>query len=275
MRLLIFIFFLNQTLFLFAQTFTGNVIDFNTKQPIEYVSIGVKNKDIGTISNNNGEFKITLSKENIKDSIRFSMIGYESKTYSITDLINRFPNLLCLIYLNKKEIELKEIIIRPKVYKQKVLGNDITSRFGQAGFGNSPLGHEIGTLMKIKSSPCFIEDIKFNVSICDFDSIFFRLNIYKLDVNGEPECILKQPIYIQASKKNIKEDLIIDMKKYNIKVESDFIITIEFDKTLGIGAFYLKANLAGNPTYIKETSQSPWKKYPTGVGISSTVIYEK
>jgi len=221
------------------------------------------------------EFKITLSKENINDSIRFSMIGYESKIFSLKDFIKEFPNLLCLVYLNKKEIELKEVIIKPRIYKQKVLGNDITSIFGQAGFGNSPLGHEIGTLMKIKSSPSFIEDIKFNISICDFDSIFFRLNIYKLDINGEPECVLKQPIYIQASKNDIKEDFTIDMKKYNIKVETDFIITIEFVKTLGVGAFYLKANLVGSPTYIKETSQSLWKKYPTGVGISSTVIYEK
>jgi hypothetical protein len=58
----------------------------NLKSPVEYVNIGIVNKNIGTISNNNGEFVLAIPAEFENDSVRFSMVGYVPLTLSVADL---------------------------------------------------------------------------------------------------------------------------------------------------------------------------------------------
>lgn len=43
-----------------AQVFKGKVISANDNKTIAYVNIGIVGKDVGTVSNTNGEFSITL-----------------------------------------------------------------------------------------------------------------------------------------------------------------------------------------------------------------------
>lgn len=101
-----------------AQNFSGKIIDDETKSPIPYVSIkfGANN---GTISNDEGDFSLTLSENSIKtDSLHFSSIGYANKAIAIekfTDsIITLTPKALELssVYLTDEELSADEIIDR-------------------------------------------------------------------------------------------------------------------------------------------------------------------
>lgn len=62
---------------LFAQhKITGVVKNQNTKNPIEYVSIGIKGKNVGTVSTEKGNFEMNIGNEFMGDSLLFSCIGY-------------------------------------------------------------------------------------------------------------------------------------------------------------------------------------------------------
>jgi iron complex outermembrane recepter protein len=71
--------------FSFAQTtVSGSVTDFATNEPLAGVSIVVKGKVIGTITDGDGEFKLEI-KENPPMTLVFSFVGYVTQEIQVTD----------------------------------------------------------------------------------------------------------------------------------------------------------------------------------------------
>jgi hypothetical protein len=106
------------TLFSYSSFFSGNTINSKTKKPVEYVNIGIVGKNIGTVADENGKYKIDLDSKYDNDTLRFSCIGYSSFSIKVAD----FKKLKSDILLEEKITEMKEVVIFPKVFKQKTLG---------------------------------------------------------------------------------------------------------------------------------------------------------
>lgn len=92
---------------LFAQSFTGRIIDVN-KKGISFANVYSNNRTTHTHSNDEGYFSI----ENVKlgDSIIISNVGYETITKRIKSMDNPF-----IIILKKETIQLSNIIIKKKM----------------------------------------------------------------------------------------------------------------------------------------------------------------
>jgi len=83
----------------FGQTYKGKVLSGETKSGIGFVNIGIIGKNVGTVADKLGYFSIVLDDIYNNDSVRFSMIGYESKSY----LVRYFrENSIKTVYLNPK-----------------------------------------------------------------------------------------------------------------------------------------------------------------------------
>ncbi len=70
---------------LYAQnvTVSGRITNAETGNPVEFANIGVENTYLGTASDLNGNFELTLSNA-IKDKvIRVSAVGYQTKSFSV------------------------------------------------------------------------------------------------------------------------------------------------------------------------------------------------
>ena len=143
-----------------GQTFeiSGKIIA-NDKIELEYVSIGIINKSIGTVSDKNGQFILLIDSGLISknDSLRFSMIGYSTKTYSLNQIIklkNKESDLI--IVLNKKIEQLSEIVVYPKWAESRCLGSrkkSLSNRVVNLSINNykgQNLGSEIGRKFRIK-----------------------------------------------------------------------------------------------------------------------------
>lgn len=82
------------TLILFLFTFTltgqnikGTILDKETNKPLAFVNVYFKKEKTGTISNEKGKFNLKLqSKIKQTDTIRFSLIGYHPKEYTLLKL---------------------------------------------------------------------------------------------------------------------------------------------------------------------------------------------
>jgi len=85
----------------------GQVFEADTKIILPYVNIGVKNKSIGTISNENGYFILKLPSSLESDTIIFSFIGFKSKFIPIRNF-----EIDTIIELESKIIPLQEVVIR-------------------------------------------------------------------------------------------------------------------------------------------------------------------
>jgi hypothetical protein len=249
---------------LFAQTITGKVFIDGVKSPAEYVNIGIIGKQIGTVSDGSGKFSIEIPTANREDSLYFSRIGLERKGFKISDLLKMKE---VKIFLSENKIALNEFKVVPKTFKKKILGVRTKSKSVGAGFNNYHLGYELGLRMNVRK-PTYIQKVNINISFCTYDSIFLRLNIYKVEKDDNFENILLEPIYISLPKSALNNTISIDLSSQYLYVEDDFIVSLEYVRELGEGELMFSASMISQATYFRETSQGKWNKIPAPIGIS-------
>ena len=255
----------------------GLVIDKRSKAPLHYVNVGVWNKDQGTTTNALGEFALDVSKVNLNDTLRISMVGYESKIIPVSDLHRERGYIK--VSLNEKKYELNEVGVFDKKLTSKILGNKTESRFFGVKFSSIDLGSEIAIKIKIKQAPTYLEKFQFNISYNTADTAAFRVNIYSMK-GGQPHTnILQENIILRIGKQTGKIEL--DLSKYNIVVAEDFFISLEWIDgnlnsseyaTMSTGIVF-SAGFINKGTYYRKASQGRWKKYPAGVGFNVTAKY--
>lgn len=86
----------------------GKIIDQRSGAPLSFSNVAIKNKALGTISNEQGEFNLTLSSSFISDTIVFSYLGYRNAYIAIKELAIRNNK----IYLLKENYRIKEVVIK-------------------------------------------------------------------------------------------------------------------------------------------------------------------
>jgi hypothetical protein len=248
---------------IFSQFQKGQVLSRETNTGIGYVNVGIIGKNIGTVSDEFGNFTLALDTIYDNDSLRFSMIGYQSKSF----LIGPFKeNALKTVYLNPKFYNLQEVSVtyhKPKVIR---LGNPVTSNQLRSGFANNNLGSEMGVKVFARRQ-VKLKDISINVAICTFDSVTYRLNIYQAENNTEYKNILTEPIYISFSKDKIKKALTFDLSKYSIVIEGNILVSIELYRDLGEGRLLFQTEYFTGITYHRKTSEGTWTEAPGVIGM--------
>ena len=248
---------------IFCQQQNCRVLSSETKSGIAFVNVGIVGKNVGTVTDLNGNFSIELDNIYNNDSIRFSMIGFESKSF----LVSYFKeNSIKTIYLNPKSYILTEVKVFFHRTKEITLGTQVISDALKSGFENNNLGSELGIKVDTKGQ-VKLEDININVATCTYDSVTYRLNIYKIEDKSEYKNILTEPIYISFSKDKIKNVITFDLRKYSILIEGEVLITLELYKDLGEGRLLFYTQFFTGYTYHKKTSEGNWTKAPGLIGM--------
>ncbi|MFK7950445.1 MAG: carboxypeptidase-like regulatory domain-containing protein [Saprospiraceae bacterium] len=266
-------------IFLFGQNvpISGQIIEENNKAAIAYANIGILNRNIGTVTDDNGFFKFELSAE-VKetDTVKISMIGYDSRIFTVVDF-RQMLDQNAVIGLQPKAYNLNTVTIVPKGQIRKIVGNDKRNGIMSVGFGSNKMGREMAALLKIKKQPTYVDKVFVNITQCTYDSIFYRLNIYEYDkkTNQPVRNLLPKPVYVNFTKKETEETLMIDVSHLNILVEDDFIVSLELIKDLGEGDIYFSVNLRKTKGFVRMVSQGEWNKAPIGPSIYAEVLYEE
>lgn len=241
----------------------GKVLSGTTNLGIGYVNVGIIGRNIGTVSDESGNFRINLEKINDDDSIRFSMIGYQSKSF----LVSQFKEKsIKEVYLNPISYYLREVKIIYSRPRRIRLGTPVTSNDLRSGFANNDLGSELGIKVYVRRQ-VKLTDLNLNVAICTFDSVTYRLNIYQSVNQTEYKNILTEPIYISFSKDRINKVITFDLRKYSIVIEGDVLITLELFKDLGEGKLLFRTEFFTGITYHKKTSEGNWTESAGVIGM--------
>lgn len=276
MRIPVFLFFVLLFNNCFSQNYSGMIIDEATNLPLPYVNIGIPKKTIGTVSQQDGSFRLTLPEEHTPDTLRISMIGYKTLLLPVNLFIKEYSNAIKAIAMEPDIRALSEVVIRPRNMKEALLGNDYESPSVSAGFKTDDLGSELGTVMKLKDGkPYYLKSCGFNFAKIEYDSIIFRVNIYDLE-NGLPGQLLQSlPIYVTAY--HNQQNVTVDLYPYDIKIEEDFVLSLEWLQDLPDKktAVMFCAGFFGNKIVYRQTSQAEWAAFPIGIGIWCKAEYEK
>lgn len=247
----------------------GRIIDSETKQSLQYVNIGIKDKGIGTVSLKNGAFTLKLNSElNNFDTLLISVIGYNSKKVSI----NQLKKDTSEIFLMPQIYNIQEIIIKP--IERKIVGSISKSKRMYAYFySNVALGGEIGSIIEFHNYPCKIEDISFNNISNDWDSIKCRIHMYKLNDNNPISDLVKQNIYFTINSQ--KGKMTFDLSKYNLVADEKILVTFELLETFGKNDRIIKISAAKSESlYSRFISQDKWKTFKgVHIGYETTISF--
>ena len=257
----------------------GRIIDAETKQVIPYVNIGIFQKNIGTVSNENGQYQLAFSGNYAaSDSIIFSHVGYRTVKYSIAQFINSISD----IQLTPISNTLQEVVVKSRNLSEKILGRN-GKGLGLMHYNfytfyekdvDDRLGKEAGILLKNKRD-CFLNELHMQISSNEFASLKFRLNFYKT-VDGVPtELIITKEIVFE-----IRDEFVglykFDLRPFDIYLTRDIgdvaatIQWVESKKAkLNSKYFSLYSSLSTNSSFIsRPKSMASWEKSNRDVSLS-------
>ena len=250
----------------------GQVIDADTEEPLPYVNIGLVNKNIGTVTDEAGYFELEVHENGYAEAtLRFSMIGFEPQDFTLQEY--RGQKILT-IPLKEKATALDEVVLTTKrnKYQTKILGNKTTSQLIYAAFTTNKLGNEMGFLVRGRKNPMILK--KFNVSLVenDYGPIRFRLNFYDLKDGLPNETLLNENIIVET---DIQSGIVSkDLTPYEIVIDQDFFVAIEWIEDLGPGKLFFSGGFFGSPLIAREVSQGTWSKVGSAsVGMNVEVRY--
>jgi hypothetical protein len=122
---------------IFSQTQKGRVLSDEFKTGIGFVNIGVIGRNFGTVSDKSGHYTINLTRISDKDSLRFSMIGYDSRSF----LVGEFrKDSIRDVYLSQRVYCIPEFTVVYHKPRRIELGTRVTSDELRSGFGSNDLG---------------------------------------------------------------------------------------------------------------------------------------
>jgi hypothetical protein len=114
-------------------TFKGKVVDAETGNPLVFASVAVKETNVATITNIDGEFLIKITETQTSKNLEVTFLGYKNKTVPLTDL--REDGYKNVISMTTAPIPIKEIIVKP--IDPEVIVRNAIGRIGR-NFTNEP-----------------------------------------------------------------------------------------------------------------------------------------
>jgi hypothetical protein len=250
----------------------GVVLD-ETGQPLPYAMLGVKEKSIGTITNDIGFFtlKIPNNKYVSTDSLIISFLGYHKHAVLLADLKDS-ANLFTLI--NNPQV-LAEVVVMPHTSKRKTVGRANAAGMMQTPFFTSreavddELGREVGAILELPEGKCRLVDANIYLAPNPYASIKFRLMIYNVNEEGLPhETLLNQDILLDLGYQQTGWNK-VDLTPYNLVFDGGTELAVcfqwiksEFPTDLRLKHIWIGIPCAypsvGNKVLRRESSQDIW-----------------
>jgi hypothetical protein len=183
----------------------GIVVDESGK-PIPYVNIWVENENIGTTSEENGEFLITDAENK---TLVFSAIGFETLKAKLKESGK--------VVLKSIAYQLDEVLIQKRIGKDQIeIGKykkeDVKMFYG-SGLQPTILAKFIESAKDIKTHP-FIDNISFS-TFSNINKAKIKVRFYEVAPDRSPGLDYSDDIIIVTVKKG-KRNTTIDLKDKNI-----------------------------------------------------------
>ena len=255
-------------LFFFSTSFTtygqkiikGKILNRTTLEPIAYANIGIKNSNVGTISNLDGSFLLLIPQKLINDTLTFSSLGFGKKIIPAKSL-TLAKNIT--VYLNEKIVSLKAVVVNSKKEKTETFepGNPIF-KGGVLEADTTYAGRSIALLIENKEPnfqkklnfPAYLEKARLRIFRNNLKVCKFRIRLNAVDsLTGQPgEDILQESIVMESSMKN--GWLEFDLSHLNYEISKSFFVT--FEQILDLGDRTVIANeyrefIAKHPDNLK------------------------
>lgn len=255
----------------FSQIYMGKIFDPNTTKEIEFVEIGILNHDQGTISDINGRYVVDLTNCNTNDTLRFSHVGYQHTDFKVSEFKDKVDKD---ITLQPKPVNIQTIVVDHKKFKEQTLGNNFKGDKYQGGFIQNIKGFECGVLLEINKR-AILKRLIMNITDCAYESIYYRINIYKEIGKNQFENILSKDIYLKKDMNLQEKELSIDLTPYYVHVAGNTLVTLQHIANIGKGQLlFAGSSFKGSNCYYRTSPQGRWHKTPMKLSFRVEALVE-
>lgn len=233
MRNLILIFGIVLSFSAYAQHTLYGKISSKGGEALAYASVGFMGTTMGTVSNASGMFCLHYQALDLSntDSLRISMMGYESITMAADSLL--LNSGVLDIKLHEKINAISEVLILAGEMKSKTLGTWNTSLLNMScnmamdEFPDNNLGSEIGKRFYIPKGKNILDSLAFKILYNTYDTIRLRINVYALAKNLPGELLNKQNILVELINRKTGW-VVVNLAEYRIITNNDVIASVEW-----------------------------------------------
>ena len=204
----------------------GVIVDKDTKEPLPFTSIGLKNEQIGALSNEHGQFIVPAPTQNMADSLVVVALGYARRAV----LVKRGVNIASLtIELPKRAVALANVTV--KAGKIKNLGLGAKSDNPGEGMIQGLPGSQYAFFVKNDKKKRLgnVRTVSFYIGENGFPREPFRVRLYKADgnYNAPNTDLLTENVVVSAPQGG--QWYTVDLTPYNIIApEEGFFVAMEW-----------------------------------------------
>ncbi|SFQ21329.1 carboxypeptidase-like regulatory domain-containing protein [Hymenobacter arizonensis] len=250
-----------------AQTISGSITNTATQEGLPYVNIGVVGKDLGTVSNESGYYKLVFRADLANDTVRVSSLGYRTRLLTLRELLAQ-PN----VALTPESVPLAEVLVKGKsrFRRTHTLGNTGNSEMATNTLSSNSLGSQVGTVIKLNRQPTKLLNAVFNIARSSPGQVTFRVNIYRLDARGLPTETKLLNRNVIVSSPIVRGPITVDLSADQLVLSEDFFLAIEMIKWVDAApsgaefAFSAAVGYSHNEIYYRKGSQALWKRASVG-----------
>ena len=257
----------------------GRIVD-EKGNPVEYVQVGVPERQIGTISTVDGQFEISVP----PDTLEFFHVSYQTARHPVTgpvdDLVivlheNELPPAVS-IGGNTKE----KYLVRPGM---NMLGNAGSIGFCPSESEGEEKGMELGSIATAKK-PFLIRNIQLTIQSNHIPDCVAAISVYRIE--GKPETfvnVLHKPIYFNIvesdSPRNYDlqpdESILLEPGKYfvgfqivsyNEEAKRKYLETPKSERPPLAMSLYTPIYLKSS--YIRHAAMGKMEHLPVNIGVA-------
>ncbi len=204
---------------------TGRVVDAQTKDPVPFASIALREEGTGALTNEYGYFQLAGLEKSNQDSLFVITLGYERRAI----LIKRGATEDLIIELKKRVIALADVKVQAGKVKNLVLGAKSNTP-GEGMIQGLP-GSQYAFFVKNDKQKKLgnVRTVSFYIGENGFPREPFRVRIYKADgnYNAPNTDLLTENVVVSAPGGG--QWYTIDMLPYNIIApEEGFFVAMEW-----------------------------------------------
>ncbi len=106
----------------------GSIVDQKSKLGLSYVSIGILNKPIGTLSDSSGNFSFEINEENLNDTLQISLVGYSTQRMLARDIQGSKDGK---IFMQINYTSLQEVVVTNHTNETEIIGRQKSGKLIQ------------------------------------------------------------------------------------------------------------------------------------------------
>ncbi|GAA4792058.1 hypothetical protein GCM10023231_20010 [Olivibacter ginsenosidimutans] len=242
-------------------TLSGRVVDQETGKPLAYVNIGIRNRNVGTVSTKNGQYHLAIAAAHDTDTLTFSLVGYAAVTVPIARLNDAGSEI---IKLHKKTVSLPVVAISANKLVERKFGikrRNLLVHFTDGMFNQEDI-FEIGQLINIGNRATRIQSLNLYINSARADSATFRINFYRYDGKKPAERVLERSI---VQRRAIQSGWLRFEWRDPVIIKGNFIAAVEFipENKKAVPNISYEVKLGGSSkSFYRRNSQGQWNTPP-------------